>query len=632
MVTDLNPGPGNSTFGFMFGSVGNTLLFTLNQSATGTELWSSDGTAAGTQLVRDILPGAQSSSPANFTSALGKAFFQANDGTSGVELWSTDGTALGTARVRDIQPGAGSSSPSTVSFFGGALYLSATSPNGRELWRSDGSEEGTYEVEDINRGAASGASAQMLAFGPGVVLVADDVEHGAELWRSDGTPQGTTLTKDILPGAAEASISWLTRVGDVVFFNACSGPAAFNDCELWKSDGTEAGTVLVKDIRPGPASSLISNLVDVNGVLFFSAVVQEPSGLARRLWKSDGTAGGTIQVGNASSPGTMAAWNGKLYFQAVDAASGAELWTSDGTPDGTFVLKDIHPGANSSSPSNLVPFNGKLMFTATNGVSGRELWETDGTPEGTVMLVDLRQGVASTQFGFDFRVVGDYLYFVANPGQTGAELWRTDGTAVGTSLVFDIAPGPASSVPANFAVLNDRLYFDASDPATGREIWWTMPTATGTEILRDFDAGPPSSRSNFVGAPSLVTSGHAVLFNATDGFTGLELWRTDDTGNNPNNIVMIQDIALGAASSQPESFTRVKKLVFFTANDAEHGRELWVLPAFGQNLPEAALEHLPGSLPFLPQGGPAWTICEMLERAVLPDHGGGEALDIRPEL
>ena len=150
-------------------------------------------------------------------------------------------------------------------------------------------------------------------------------------------------------------------------------------------------------------------------------------------------------------------------------------------------------------------------------------------------------------------------------------------------------------------------------------------------IVRDFNAGPPSSRSGFSGAASLGDAGNALLFNATEGTIGLELWRTDDTGNNPNNIALLQDIAPGPASSQPETFTRAKNLVFFTANDAERGRELWVMPAFGQNLPEAAIEHRQSPFSYLPRrhGVPLQDF-EMLENIPNKIDGEGEPPDMPP--
>ncbi len=111
-----------------------------------------------------------------------------------------------------------------------------------------------------------------------------------------------------------------------------------------------AQPTLVKDINPGGGASEISSTVNVNGTLFFAA---------------------------------------------TNGTQGKELWKSDGTAAGTVLVKDINPGAGSADVANLTIMNGKLYFTANNGSTGAELWETDGMTAGTVMVKDLNPGTAS---------------------------------------------------------------------------------------------------------------------------------------------------------------------------------------------------------------------------------------------
>ena len=91
------------------GSTDELFLFSATDGSRGRELWRSDGTAAGTFLVKDINSGAGESKPYHFTQVGGTVFFVADDGSRGVELWRSDGTAAGTALVKDIYPGTGSS-------------------------------------------------------------------------------------------------------------------------------------------------------------------------------------------------------------------------------------------------------------------------------------------------------------------------------------------------------------------------------------------------------------------------------------------------------------------------------------------------------------------------------------------
>src|SRR5262249_4921021 len=154
-------------------------------------------------------------------------------------------------------------------------------------------------------------------------------EHGAELWRSDGTEGGTVLVKDINPNSAYgfpvgSYPHYLTDVAGTLFFAANDGP---NSLQLWKSDGTGAATVPVKAINPGG-------------------------------------------VRNGSLPNHLTAVNGTLYFTAFVPATGIELWKSDGTAAGTVLVKDINPGPAFSSPHELAFVNGVLFFAANDGQNG----------------------------------------------------------------------------------------------------------------------------------------------------------------------------------------------------------------------------------------------------------------------
>lgn len=251
-----------------------TLFLRADDGEHGSELWKSDGTAAGTVLVKDILPGSNGSYayPGSLTEVGGTLFFMAYDEQHGVELWKSDGTAEGTLLVRDIRPGSKSSAPPSL-----GIDCLLTDVDGIAYFR------------------------------------VDDGEHGFELWKSDGTAAGTVLVKDILPGS-DGSYPWkLTAVEETLFFDVGG--------ELWKSDGTEGGTVLVKDVEP-------QSLTD---------------------------------------------FDGRLFFTAADPQHGRELWTSDGTPAGTLLVSDIS-AIGGSNPKNLSVVGGTLFFTADDGLNGRELW------------------------------------------------------------------------------------------------------------------------------------------------------------------------------------------------------------------------------------------------------------------
>jgi ELWxxDGT repeat protein len=438
--------------------------------------------AAMPQLVKDISTSTGGSNPLYLTEVGATVFFTASTPSTGRELWKTDGTETGTLRVKDINPGSGNSFPDSLANVNGTLYFRANDgQSGFELWKSDGTEAGTLRVKDINPGS-NGAFAQPSS--PSLTNVngmlyfhADDGTSGRELWKSDGTEAGTVRVKDINPGGDNSLPYSLTNFNGTLYFIATTGQ---QDSELWKSNGTEAGTVRVKNIAPGTNPAFFPpfpSLTDVNGTLYFGAA-DGPSGL--ELWKSDGTAAGTRRVKDIipglvnSNPKYLTNVNGTLFFIANDAQSGYELWKSDGTGAGTLRVKDINPGSNGafslySSPS-LTNVNGTLFFRAPTGQQDSELWKSDGTEPGTVRVKDIRPGIRGSN-PLSLRNVNGSLYFAADDGVAGVELWTSDGTEAGTVLVTDLFKGAGSGSPGGFMDFRGRMYFSAADDLHGDELW-----------------------------------------------------------------------------------------------------------------------------------------------------------------
>ncbi|WP_083928346.1 ELWxxDGT repeat protein [Marinobacterium rhizophilum] len=220
--------------------------------------------------------------------------------------------------VSDINPGGGGSSPMDTVSMGGFVYFSANDFGdfGRELWKSDGTNEGTVSVKDIFPGSSSNPDS-LTPIGNKLFFVARDETSNEELWISDGTESGTFMVKDINPFGS-SNIEYLTDVNGTLFFAADDG---VHGKELWKSDGTEAGTIMVSDINTEffDAGSFPEELTNVNGVLFFSAANNDAVGT--ELWKSDGTDAGTVLVKDLNTsyqhsgdPHSLISANGLLYF------------------------------------------------------------------------------------------------------------------------------------------------------------------------------------------------------------------------------------------------------------------------------------------------------------------------------
>ena len=431
-----------------------------------------------------------------------------------------------------------------------------------------------YIVKDINTlGGTNSSSPLNLTNVNGVLYFAGtDVSNGLELWKSDGTDAGTVMVKDIYAGSTGSNITSLVNVNGVLFFVATNST---NGAELWKSDGTGVGTVMVKDIFAGASSSTPTNLINVNGVLYFSA---SNSTTGSELWKSDGTDAGTVMVkdifngSNSSSIGSLAILNGKLFFRATDGVNGSELWTSDGTSAGTTMVANINTGANlGSAIVNLTAVNGLLYFTANNGISGTELWRSDGTTTGTVIARDINSGSSSSSPNSLINANGT-LYFNANDGVTGVELWKSDNIN-GVVRVKDINNGLADSSPTFLTNINGVVYFTANTVDSGYELWRT-DNVNGAVMVKDIKLGSASSN------PSNLTNINGTLyFQADDGIHGIELWRNDVT----NGAVLVKDLNEGTANSNPQSFIDVTdgtthKLYFVADgafNNTSYGAELW---------------------------------------------------------
>lgn len=543
-----------------------TLYFVGNNASTGGELWKTDGTTSGTVAVKDILPGVTSSDPQSFTVVGNTLFFLATEATSGQELWKSDGSLGGTVIVKDIRSGNTGSSASDLVSFQGELYFAADDgTNGAELWKSDGSGIGTVLVKNINPTAGS-APAGLLAVESTLYFSADNGSLGRELWKSDGSATGTQLLKDVRPGLAGSSESFnpsvLGSLGNALIFSANDG---LHGLDLWTSNGSTSGTVLVKDVNPITQGSYPSYLTSIAGGLVFAA---DDGQSGTEIWFSTGVSNSVLRLVDAntgvdgSDPADFTLVDDTVYFTALSGSAGRELWQTDGTQQGTSIVRDINPGVASSDPEELVNFNGELYFSAFDDVFGRELWKTDGSSLGTVRVADISLGgTGSTPE--DLTVVGSTLYFRA----LGDQLWKSDGSEGGTLLVADVNSTGDSQL-GELTNFDGTLFFVADDGVDGQELWQTNGQAEGTEQVLDIQDGLMGSQPR-----ELTVSNGQLFFVADDGSHGSELWVSDGT---PGATHLVEDIIIGPTSSQPAQLTAVNGQLFFVATDSSHGAEVWV--------------------------------------------------------
>ena len=524
--------------------LGNHLFF-----AAGPEndpsLWRTDGTRSGARLVQDLCTGTCEFSLLLFRTALGHLFFTDMD----YGLFTTDESGEPVFLARNMPP----------VYDGLGLADLAPLPNDR------------------------------------VVFSGFDERNGPEPWVSDLTPGGTDR---ILPlGTTLAAGSWimnLTPFGDKVLFSGCNGESA----GAFASDGTAAGTFLLTvDPEEGACRSFYPF---VPFTVFEDVAFFEVGG---KLWRTDGTPGGTLPLLSLTPPFIRGAQKlgDKLLF-VLDPLNLSDFsqwfwqfWTSDGTEAGTRKSFDLRLGG---TPTSFVSVGGEVFFVAQAAEPPFHsmLWRTDGTEAGTRRLVTSGHPIEAVRLG------GKTILALEGSERLSKELWLTDGTAAGTVPLF--ADPEAPGRPKNtfgLTVWKDAVWFftGTDDPSVGlREtfaLWRSDGTVAGTRLVKTLSL--PRTDSGFLLEPLLTPAGDTLFFRADDGVHGFELWKTDGT---EEGTVRVEDIAPGAANAHPSELVAFDGKLWFAAKDGVHGQELWLTDgtAAGTRLVE---DIYPGPSPSAPE-------------------------------
>jgi len=442
-------------------------------AAASPELWSCNGSGNGTAQVQSGKDGPIALDPDQFVVFNRRLYFVADDGRFGRQLWTTNGASEGTYIV--VTGPRRLLNPAYLTVYDGRLFFSADDGiHGIELWSTNGNEAGTAMVMDINvvgyRNDAKGDRTQssrpadLTVYNGLLYFTADNGIEGRQLWSSNGSQAGTAMVRQIGDQPDGCRPGNLTVYNGRLYFTADDG---VHGVELWTTNGSQAGTEMVMDInnQTGPDKPKRTR---------------------------------------SSNPGNFTLCKGRLYFTADDGVHGVELWTTNGTQAGTEMVMDINvvgmrgsrnrDATQSSFPAELTEYNGLLFFTADNGIEGRQLWSTNGTFQGTAMVKAIRDHPDGCRAA-NLTVFNGLLYFSADDGINGFQLWSSNGNQAGTSMVRRIGTRADGCRPAYFTVFKGLLYFSADDGVNGPLLWSTNGTSQGTGLVVELAKAPAKGQT-----------------------------------------------------------------------------------------------------------------------------------------
>lgn len=422
LVKDIWAGKGKSS-PISFEVFNGKLYFTADDSTHGREIWVTDGTNAGTKLVVDLKGGTATSSPIQLKAFKNHLYFSAAETSK--RLFRTDGST--TEDITKFWPSAGINSTDQIETSGGYIYFDGyNSKVGSEIFVSDGTENGT-EGKDIYPFKDFGGSP--LSSNPDGFTDAGGVLFCNARYQTKGKDpyyvNGKTLkgAVDVNQNLGNSEAGDFTKMGDYIYFSATrdkktsiGGPDNDEGNELWRVKIGFTSHQLVKNIYTGPYNDAnprnFFNWGD--SLIFFSATDGGNVG----LWKTDGTKDGTVSVNSgATSPKWFVNFKNEVYFVAQN-----HLWKTDGTFDGTVEVDNTV-----SITSPFTKINNRLYFSGSNTANGEELWETDGSKQGTKLIKDIYVGKSSSS-PKSFAVLNNTLYFSATDSVKGEELFSYTDT------------------------------------------------------------------------------------------------------------------------------------------------------------------------------------------------------------
>jgi len=522
LIQDINKNSSSSADDRQRWDLGNgTIIFKANDGINGSELWSHN--ANGTSLVFDhnvdgnislntskVIEGGDSlGSGLPLNGRLYYVIDSPNDSAN--ELWTTDGTEQGTYMLYS------STSINQLIAFNNEVYFTSFESGINSLWKTDGSIIGTVEFS-VNK------TSNPFVLNSKLYYIVDNIT----LVQTDGTNNGTFTIGSIPSGTIISMIA----VNNALLMTVSTDTGSF----LYKSDGTTAPNLLTGLNTVANSGVVLYRFSLTSANIFFTAINENG---ALSLWKSDGTENGTINFGvinenNNPSARFFTEFNGKTYFQANDGINGAELWEINGNVLSMVDLDDT----TESRAYDFTVLDNALYFIAKDSMHGFQLWAHNGSQALKVTDTFVPYGTKGLQ---DLVAYRNSLYFIGSDSE-GSELWKSDGSTSGTVRVTNINPfGDSIYIFGDLHIFDDLLYFEANDGVHGRELWKSDGTTVNTEIT--FDINQKNIRTDL---RSLFTLNNNDYVFANDG-ASQALWAIDDTG-----IVIVKRIPGDAIINQTQ--------------------------------------------------------------------------------
>ncbi len=536
------------------------------------------------KLLKDVNPGAASSNPSNFVSlSNGACFFTADgdDADTDKELYYySDVKGTQKINLRDathISTTASFITPTRNAANNKVIFVGDNYPGFFEMWITDGTQASTHTLETIT--PANGGMFQadaIAAFDNEIVYAVRTAANHIELHKINVQTEQTSLVKDFgIPAGINANSSILsnfTVVGNTLYFNYYK---ADGSDELWKTDGTTTGTLLVKNLGFGGMHTYFMPLTNGSRIVFM--VYDAANNTNDSLWVSDGTPAGTnpvkrfarsATVGNVyPAYGEDGTGNG-LFVSFEDTANGKQVWKTDGTAVGT-TLRTLFNTPAGCDPKGYYLDNGTMYFTCTFAGYGRELFKTPTVGGSFFLVKDFNAGAGDGNPEILGRmpgyVNGDLLIVSANDGTYGQELYAVDANNTADKiLINDIAQGITGAFPVTddkrrtsqpFAYNN--IYFSAYSPEGGREVYrldgfgvaWKKTGATGQYYDAANWAGDNGAISYRPGilvpyrinalAPATINLANAAGGNGAWGF-----WINAGTVEVPANFLIVGELGI----------------------------------------------------------------------------------------